>query len=370
MNNQKTAVIFGVTGQDGSYLSELLLTKDYEVIGVCRRCSVDNTERVKHINDDNFTLIEGDITDASSVTQIISGYHPDECYNLAAQSHVGTSFDQPMYTFNVNAIGVLNILEAIRLHSSDTKLMQASTSEQFGNNYSIDDSGKKLQDENTHFAPDSPYAVAKVAAHYLVQNYRRAYNLYTTNLLMYNHETVRRGENFVTRKITKWIGEFVDTFPTGSYISNNNYLYLTADGDHIQYCDEHDEVFQMPCLRLGNISAMRDWGHGKDTVYAQYLSLQPEMPDDYVVATGKTYSVRHFLDVAFAHIGIKDWYKFIVIDPKFYRPSDVEYLCGKADKAKMVLGWEPEITFDELVKEMVDYDVEKAKKQSVQEKEV
>ena len=373
----QTALVFGVTGQDGSYLSELLLEKGYNVVGVKRRASTDNNERLTTVKDhDCFLLVEGDITDPSSVINLIKDHSPSEIYNLAAQSHVGTSFSQPSYTFDVNACGVLNILEGIRTTDrvETTRFYQASTSEMFGNNYSessmprysmIDGEthrisetkvGGRYQDENTPLMPDSPYAVAKVAAHNLVGNYRRAYGLHGSCGILFNHESERRGEKFVTRKITKWIAEF------STWVDRHNISYddLVFDTDEIYIPGRTSkgQGFQFPKLRLGNLQAMRDWGHAKDYVYAMWLMLQQEEPDDYVIATGESRNIGQFLDVAFAHISIDDWKPFVVVDPKFYRPSDVEFLQGKPDKANTVLDWTPEISFNKLVEGMVKSDVQ------------
>ena len=328
------AIIFGITGQDGSYLAELLLEKDYEVVGVTRRVSVPTLNRIEHILP-KIKIVEGDITDAFSVSNIIKEEEPDEIYNLAAQSHVGTSFKQPSLTWDVTAGGVLNILEAIRYSSrkDDIKFYQASSSEMFGKNYSLREQFVdilKYQDEKTPFAPQSPYAIAKLAAHHLVRNYRDSYGIFACSGILFNHESERRGEKFVTRKITKWIGEFV------------------ASG--------MDKEF--PALRLGNLDAKRDWGHAEDYVRAMWEMMQHETPNDYVVATGETHSVRDFLDVAFKRVGIDDWEDLVVIDPEFYRPSEVDYLLGIPAKAKRVLGWEPEISFEKLAERMVDSDVE------------
>ena len=328
------AIIFGITGQDGSYLAELLLEKDYEVVGVTRRVSVPTLNRIEHILP-KIKIVEGDITDAFSVSNIIKEEEPDEIYNLAAQSHVGTSFKQPSLTWDVTAGGVLNILEAIRYSSrkDNIKFYQASSSEMFGKNYSLREQFVdilKYQDEKTPFAPQSPYAIAKLAAHHLVRNYRDSYGIFACSGILFNHESERRGEKFVTRKITKWIGEFV------------------ASG--------MDKEF--PALRLGNLDAKRDWGHAEDYVRAMWEMMQHETPNDYVVATGETHSVRDFLDVAFKHVGIDDWEDLVVIDPEFYRPSEVDYLLGIPAKAKRVLGWEPEISFEKLAERMVDSDVE------------
>jgi GDPmannose 4,6-dehydratase len=327
----KTAIITGITGQDGSYLAENLLSKDYKVIGLYRRSSTNTFNRIKHINNSNFILQEYDITDPSGCVSLISSAQPDEFYNLAAQSHVGTSFKQPTATFEINAVGVINVLEAIRLFSKHTKFYQASTSEMFGRNYSVDSSGNKYQNEETPLLPQSPYAVAKLASHRMVQIYREAYNLYATSGILFNHESPRRGENFVTRKITRYIGRLV-----------NNKL-------------EPDEK-----LRLGNIKAVRDWGHAKDYVEAMRLMLAQDKADDFVISTGQCYSVEQFLQIAFDLIN-KDWNNYVVIDPEFYRPAEVDYLRGNSNKAKKLLDWEPQIPFEHLVKDMVTQDIETTK---------
>ena len=333
------AIIFGITGQDGSYLAELLLEKGYEVVGITRRVSVSTLNRINHILP-KIKIVEGDITDAFSVSNVIKEEEPDEIYNLAAQSHVGTSFKQPSLTWDVTAGGVLNILEAIRYsgRKDSIKFYQASSSEMFGKNYNLREGFAemiKYQDEKTPFAPQSPYAIAKLAAHHLVRNYRDSYGIFACSGILFNHESERRGEKFVTRKITKWIGEFV------------------ASG--------MDKEF--PKLRLGNLDAKRDWGHAEDYVRGMWEMVQHETPSDYVVATGETYSVRQFLDVAFKHVGIDDWQHLVVIDPEFYRPAEVDYLLGIPAKAKRVLGWEPQISFEQLVERMVDSDVEEARLQ-------
>lgn len=326
----KKALIFGVSGQDGSYLAELLLEKGYEVTGVTRRVSVSTTERINHILP-KINIAEGDITDGFSVNKLISEYEPDEIYNLAAQSHVGTSFKQPSLTWDITAGGVLNILEAIRYspRKDDIRFYQASSSEMFGKNYD-EIAMKKYQDENTEFIPQSPYAIAKLAAHHLVRNYREGYGIHGSCGILFNHESERRGENFVTRKITKWIGEFVRS--------------------------GRDPEF--PNLRLGNLDAKRDWGHAEDYVNAMWLMLQQEKSDDYVVATGETYSVRDFLDAAFSRVGIEDWSDLVVIDPRFYRPAEVDHLLGIPIKAEKCLGWERKVSFNDLVHRMVDSDLE------------
>jgi GDPmannose 4,6-dehydratase len=325
----KTAIVTGITGQDGSYLAENLLDKDYKVIGLYRRSSTNTFNRIKHIDNPNFILQEYDITDPSGCISLISYIQPDEFYNLAAQSHVATSFKQPTTTFEINAIGVINVLEAIRLFSKHTKFYQASTSEMFGRNYSVDSDGNKYQNEETSLLPQSPYAVAKLASHRMVQIYREAYNLYCCSGILFNHESPRRGENFVTRKITRYVGRLA-----------NNKL-------------QPDEK-----LRLGNIKAVRDWGHAKDYVEAMRLMLNNNIAaNDFVISTGQCYSVEQFLQIAFGLIN-KDWNNYVVIDPEFYRPAEVDYLRGNSDKAKKLLGWEPKIPFEDLVKDMVNQDIE------------
>lgn len=322
----KTAIITGITGQDGSYLSELLLEKDYKVIGLYRRSSSYHFERISDIKDHpNLTLLEFDLTDPSVINTIIKKYQPDEFYNLAAMSHVGSSFDQPSTTFDINTMGVLHILEAIRAHSSATKFYQASTSEMFGKNYDIDKNNNKYQDENTPLIPQSPYAVSKVASHNLVRIYRDAYNIFSCSGILFNHESSRRGENFLTRKVTKYIGQLV----------NNK----TSDS-----------------LKLGNMAAYRDWGHAKDYVYAMYLMLQQDSPDDYVICTGETHTVLEFVTKSFQSVDL-DYTKYVEIDQNLYRPAEVDYLCGRSTKAQKVLNWKPLVTFDELVNEMITSDI-------------
>jgi len=354
-------IIFGITGQDGSYLAELLYKKGHEVVGVTRRVSVDTLQRISHILP-KIEIVEGDITDAFSVSNIIKEYEPDEVYNLAAQSHVGTSFTQPSLTWDVTAGGCLNILEGIRYSDRKEKIKfyQASSSEMFGKNYTVCDS-QKYQDENTPFSPQSPYAVAKLAAHHLVGNYRDSYGIFACSGILFNHESERRGEKFVTRKITKWIGEFVD------WRNKQVFIQKVAQAESREG-DDPDMIYVggeegFPKLRLGNLDAYRDWGHAEDYVRAMWLMMQQEVPDDYVVATGETHSVRDFLNVAFAHVGITEWDDFVVIDPEFYRPAEVDYLLGAPLKAKTVLGWETQVTFDELVQRMVESDINEAKLQ-------
>ena len=326
----KIALITGTTGQDGSYLSELLLNKGYKVYGLMRRSSVDTTERIAHFqNHSNFTLIEGDVTDAACMHRLISGIQPNEVYNLAAQSHVGTSFDQPILTCQINAIGPLNILEAIRQLSPQSKFYQASTSELFG------DTEISPQNENTPFNPNSPYAVAKLYAHHLVGLYRRAYGIFACAGILYNHESERRGETFVTRKITKYVAMIQN------WMDNNNGF-------------PRKDVDVCP-LALGNIEAKRDWSHAEDMVYGMWLMMQYSKPDDYILGSGTTHTIRDFLQTAFGLIGL-DYKDYVVIDPKLYRPVDVNLLHANTDKAKNVLGWKSTVCFKELVDRMVKSD--------------
>jgi len=381
------AIIFGITGQDGSYLAEFLLEKGYDVIGVTRRVSVDTLQRIGHILP-QLNIIEGDITDAFSVSNIINEEKPDEIYNLAAQSHVGTSFKQPSLTWDVTAGGVLNILEAIRYsgRKEEIKFYQASSSEMFGKNFSKKgyaggikisydgrleaDMGKKteplkFQDEDTPFAPQSPYAIAKLAAHHLVINYRDSYEIFGCSGILFNHESERRGEKFVTRKITKWIGDFLKW---REFAGLEDETILTFSEDSIHVHPKADVIktipkAKFPKLRLGNLEARRDWGHAEDYVRAMWLMMQEDIPDDYVVATGHTHSIKEFLGAAFDLVGISDWDKYVTIDPEFYRPAEVDYLLGSPSKAKTMLGWEPEVTFVQLVQRMVESDTNETKLQ-------
>lgn len=329
----KKAVITGVTGQDGSHLADLLLEKGYRVYGVVRRSSTDNTQRIKHIlNHPNFEILEGDITDYSSIIRILSTVKCCEFYNLAAQSHVAVSFKEPGVTWDITAKGCLNILQAIvdLGLTEKVKFYQASSSEMFGKSYD-EKNGKKFQNENTKFLPQSPYAIAKCAAHEAVRLYREAYGMHASAGILFNHEGPRRGETFVTRKITKWIGEFVKA-------SNKNESY--------------------PKLRLGNLEAFRDWGYAGNYVEAMWMMLQQASPDDYVICTGETHTIREFLDVAFKSIGIDDWSEYVAEDPEFYRPAEVDYLRGDSSKANDKLGWKPTTSFKELVEMMLKHDLE------------
>lgn len=318
----KIAIITGITGQDGSYLADLLLEKGYTVIGTLRRTVSDydgKTKNISHILDSSSLILEEvDITDSSSIYQVVSKYQPDEYYNLAAQSHVGTSFKTPVSTTDINLMGCLYALEAIRLQKPDCKFYQASTSEMFGDNTECP------QGLGTHFSPVSPYACAKLAAHHMVGTYRKSYNIFASSGILFNHESPRRGENFVTRKITKAAARIK--------------LGLQKE------------------LRLGNLEAQRDWGHAKDYVKGMWLMLQQDKADDYVLATGKTNSVQDFLDYVFDFAGLnpKD---HVVIDPRFYRPCEVPKLWGDPSKANRKLGWYPEYDFKRLAIEMYEEDV-------------
>jgi GDPmannose 4,6-dehydratase len=326
----KKALITGITGQDGSYLTELLLGKGYDVYGVMRRASTFNTERIDHIYQDphetgrRMRLLYGDLNDASSLNKILRDVQPDEIYNLGAQSHVRVSFDIPEYTAEVGALGALRLLEAIRETGlRETRFYQASSSELYGKVREVP------QSETTPFYPRSPYAVAKLYAYWITVNYRESYGLFACNGILFNHESERRGETFVTRKITR-----------------------AAAAIKLGLQDK---------LYLGNLDAKRDWGHAKDYTEAMWLMLQQDEPDDYVIATGETHSVREFLDEAFGHLDL-DWKPYVEIDPRYFRPAEVDLLIGDPSKARKKLGWKPKITFKELAKMMVNADLAYLKK--------
>lgn len=340
------AIITGITGQDGSHLADLLLEKNYEVVGVSRRCSVDTTERIKHLlNHERFKLIEGDITDVSSVINIFKDNEDvDEVYNLAAQSHVATSFKQPGLTWDITGKGCLNLLQAlVDLSMFNVRFYQASSSEMFGSSYDINEHGEKYQNEETKFMPNSPYAIAKCAAHYSVRLFRDAYNLHASCGILFNHEGPRRGENFVTQKIIKWIAEFI------KWERSQGNAKLSFMKDYI-ICNGNT----FPKLRLGNLEAHRDWGYAGEYVEAMWLMLQQEYGDDYVVCTGVTHTIAEFLNIAFYEAGLHEYSNYIVIDPAFYRPSEVDYLKGDFSKAKTKLGWQPKCNLEGLVKLMLD----------------
>tara|TARA_B100001059_G_C17804769_1_gene568420 strand:+ start:942 stop:2027 length:1086 start_codon:yes stop_codon:yes gene_type:complete len=359
----KKAIIFGITGQDGSHLTELLLQKDYKVIGVTRRVSVENTCRIKPLLDhENLKLESGDITDAHSVINILKN-HQDavEVYNLAAQSHVAVSFKQPALTWDITGKGCLNILQSmVDLNMKNSKFYQASSSEMFGKNYDIEigmTTESKFQDEDTKFMPQSPYAIAKCAAHHMTRLYREGYGLHASAGILFNHEGPRRGENFVTRKITKWIGDYVKWCNQRSINLDESINCNIKEELYIAGRTSRDQGLQFPKLRLGNLESFRDWGYAGDYCEAMWLMLQQENPDDYVICTGETHTISEFLTIAFSSVGIKDWEKYVIIDPEFYRPAEVDYLRGDCSKAKEKLGWKPKHTFEDLVKMMVMSDL-------------
>ncbi len=357
----KKAIITGVTGQDGSYLAEYLLDKGYEVHGIKRRSSSLNTERIDHIYQDpffesqNFFLHYGDLTDASNIINIVGNIQPDEIYNLGAQSHVAVSFDTPEYTANVDALGTLRVLEAIRLLklNDKTKFYQASTSELYGLVQ------ETPQNESTPFYPRSPYAVAKLYAYWIIKNYREAYNIFACNGILFNHESPRRGETFVTRKITRGLAN----------------IYLGLED----------------CLYMGNLDSLRDWGHAKDYIEMQWLMLQQDIPDDYVIATGHQFSVRDFIDMSAKALNIEITFEgsaesevgvvssignsddtnlkigdiIVKVDPRYYRPTEVESLLGDPTKARKKLGWSPKISTEDMCTEMIQSDLKKAKEAKI-----
>jgi GDPmannose 4,6-dehydratase len=352
MTNKK-ALITGITGQDGSYLAEFLLEKGYEVHGIRRRTSLFNTDRIDHLYKDphdkkaKLFLHYGDMTDSTSLIRIIQEVEPDEIYNLAAQSHVAVSFEEPEYTAESDAVGALRILEAIRILGlkSKTKFYQASTSELYGEVKEVP------QTENTPFHPRSPYGVAKLYAYWITVNYRESYDIFACNGILFNHESPRRGETFVTRKITRGLSRI--------------------------------KLGVQDCLYMGNLNSLRDWGHAKDYVRMQWMMLQENIPQDFVIATGKQYSVRDFINMSADELEISITWKgegvnekgydehgncIVAIDKKYFRPAEVETLLGDSSKAKEVLGWEPEISFKELVKEMVAEDLKIAKNELLQDK--
>ncbi len=361
VNKQKVALITGVTGQDGSYLAEFLLEKGYIVHGIKRRASSFNTQRIDHLYQDphidhrNFVLHYGDLSDSSNLTRIVQQTQPDEIYNLGAQSHVAVSFESPEYTADVDGMGTLRILEAIRILGLEkkTRFYQASTSELYGLVQEIP------QKETTPFYPRSPYAVAKLYAYWITVNYREAYGMYACNGILFNHESPRRGETFVTRKITRGLANIAQGLEK--------------------------------CLYMGNMDALRDWGHAKDYVRMQWMMLQQQQPEDFVIATGVQYSVREFISKSAAQLGVTLKFEgkgvdekavvtsivgvnapglkvgdvIVRVDPHYFRPTEVETLLGDPAKAKQKLGWIPEITLDEMVKEMVAYDLEQAKQHAL-----
>ncbi len=318
-----TAIITGITGQDGSYLAELLLKKGYQVIGVARRSSTVNYERIQHFVDD-ITVVQGDLQDQGSLLSLLEEYKPSEVYNLAAQSFVPTSWNQPALTGDVTALGVTRMLEAIRFVNPKIRFYQASSSEMFGKVMEVP------QSENTPFYPRSPYGVAKVYGHWITINYRESFDMFATSGILFNHESPRRGMEFVTRKITNAVAGI--------------------------------KLGKMKELRLGNLEAQRDWGFAGDYVEAMWLMLQQDHPDNYVIGTGETHPVREFCEIAFAHVDL-DYKDYVVMDEKFYRPAEVDLLISDPSKARTQLKWEPAVSFKELVTMMVDSDLARLKKQ-------
>ncbi|HEY85042.1 MAG TPA: GDP-mannose 4,6-dehydratase [Chloroflexi bacterium] len=315
---QKTALITGITGQDGSYLAEFLLEKGYRVVGMVRRTSTINFDRLQHFQD-NVEIVQGDLLDQMSLVDILQNTQPDEVYNLAAQSFVPTSWKQPVLTGEFTALGVTRVLDAIRIVNPQIKFYQASSSEMFGKVQHVP------QTEATPFYPRSPYGVAKVYGHWITINYRESYNLFACSGILFNHESPRRGIEFVTHKVTRAVARIK--------------LGLQKE------------------VRLGNLDSRRDWGYAGDYVHAMWLMLQQDEPDDYVISTGETHSVRELCQAAFGRVGL-NWEDHVVVDPKFYRPAEVDLLIGNPAKAKAQLGWEPTVSFEELVQMMVDADLE------------
>ncbi len=320
----RTALITGITGQDGSYLAEFLLQKGYAVHGMVRRCSSPNLERIEHLTG-QIELHQGDLLDQNSLTRLVDKVRPTEVYNLAAMSFVPTSWEQPVFTAEATGLGVTRLLDAIRHVDTSIRFYQASSSEMFGKVH------ETPQRETTVLHPRSPYGVAKVYGHYITVNYRESYNLFACSGILFNHESPRRGPEFVTRKISQTVARI-----------------------HLGLAKE---------LRLGNLEAKRDWGFAGDYVRAMWMMLQQSEADDFVVGTGETHSVREFVQIAFDHVGL-DWKKFVVIDPAFYRPAEVDLLLADPAKAREKLGWKPETGFEELVKGMVDADVDRFRHQS------
>lgn len=323
----KTALITGVNGQDGAYLAKLLLEKGYKVFGIIRRSTrkaYENLEYLGVANEVNY--VDGDLTDEASLIRAVRLVNPDEVYNLAAQSFVGTSWDQPQITTAANSMGVLYLLDTVKNFAPRAKFYQASTSEMFGNS-----SEEGIQTESTPFHPRSPYAVSKLYAHWIVVNYRESYNMFCCSGILFNHESPIRGKEFVTRKITDGVARI-----------------------HLGVADR---------INLGNLDSKRDWGFAGDYVEAMYLMMQQDEPDNYIVSTGETHTIRDFLDVAFKHVGIDDWSSYVFLDPAFRRPAELFTLQGRSDKARKKLGWKPKVNFDQLVTMMVDADLGRVRRE-------
>jgi len=326
---KKTALITGINGMDGSHLADFLLDKGYEVCGMERRSSSKNRVNTEHLQG-RVTFLSGDLTDQNSLVRCLKEAQPDEVYNLAAQSFVGESWNTPEHTSNVTGMGVLRMLEAIRETNMSVRFYQASSSEMFGNTTNLQFAGnrttlKPKSDEFTPFYPRSPYGISKVYGHWNCKNYRESYGMFNCSGILFNHESERRGHEFVTRKISNGVAEI--------------HLGLRKT------------------IALGNLDSRRDWGYAPDYVESMWMMLQHDAPDDYVIATGESYSIRDFLDAAFSVVGITDWEGMVVQDPRYYRPAEVDVLCGDTSKAKRVLGWEPKTSFKELVKKMVENDI-------------
>jgi len=329
---KRTAVVSGLTGQDGSYLADLLLEKDYRVFGLKRRSSQPGLGCAAHLEDNpDVEIVEGDLADLSSLQRLCNTARPDEFYNLASQSHVKTSFEQPIYTLEATGLGVINCLEAIRQSGLHTRFYQASSSEMFGGSAQVDADGTPPSaNEESLFHPRSPYACAKLYGHWIVRTYREAYKVFACSGILFNHESPRRGAAFVTRKITLGIAQIV--------------------------------AGHQSSIALGNLEARRDWGYAPDYVRGMWMMLNHHHPDDFVLATGEQHSIREFCEVAFDHAGLGDYQDYVKIDPRFYRPAEVHTLLGDATKAQTTLGWEPTVTFEELVRCMVDCDLTEIKK--------
>jgi len=323
---KKKALITGITGQDGSYLAEFLLERGYEVYGIVRRASTEKFERISHLMD-TIEIVPGDLLDQNSLAHALDDIHPQEVYNLAAQSFVPTSWNQPLLTGEITALGVTRLLEAIKMVDKSIRFYQASSSEMFGKVREVP------QSEKTPFYPRSPYGVAKVYGHWITVNYRESYNIFACSGILFNHESPRRGLEFVTRKITYAVAKIK--------------LGLSKE------------------LRLGNLQSKRDWGYAGDYVKAMWLMLQQPEPDDYVICTGETHSVEEAVDIAFSHVGL-DWHDYVKTDPRFFRPAEVDLLVGDSTKARQILGWKPEVDFRQLITMMVDHDLEALKSQNGQ----
>lgn len=322
---KRVAFVTGITGQDGPYLAKLLLEKDYKVYGLVKRYSNPNLDNLKFFGLENeIELVTGDITDENSMNHLIKGVKPNEFYNLAAQSFVGVSWDLNKLTTEVNAMGPLNILNALKMHSPSTRYYQASTSEMYGN------SNGEMQNETTTFKPRSPYGVAKLYAYWITVNFRESYSLHASNGILFNHESPLRGIEFVTRKITDGVARI--------------------------------KLGMKDKIVLGNLDSKRDWGFAGDFVEAMWLMLQQESPDDYVVATGKQHTIEEVLDIAFNHVGIEDWKKYVESDPRFKRPAELHSLCGDSSKARNKLGWKPKTRFDDMIRMMTEADVKRLQK--------